>query len=404
MQLLRLAGAMTSPSQSLSSLTLGLYFHIPFCRSRCTYCAFNTYTGQADLIVPYMQALRREIDLVIGTYRPVISTIYFGGGTPSLIHPGEIEATLLACAARCALTPDVEITLEANPGTVNPDYLRDLRRIGVNRLSLGMQTAHAQELKLFARLHRLDDVRTTVDSARTAGFDNINLDLIYGIPRQIHQMWRHSLTTALGLNPTHLSLYSLGIENATPLESWIARGDLPAPDPDLAADMYEWASDHLAAAGFEQYEISNWARPGYACRHNLHVWHNQPYLGFGAGAHGCAAHVRYANVNLPAVYIERILNQRAPLDFPLSAAADEIDAVDLPSELAETMFLALRLTQEGIAAETFLARFGRDLWTVYGHEIDMLIAAGLLERTNGDRIRLTPRGRLLGNHVFAAFV
>jgi oxygen-independent coproporphyrinogen-3 oxidase len=404
MQLLCLANAMISPSQSLSSLTLGLYFHIPFCRTRCTYCAFNTYTGQAELMALYMQALRRELDLVISTYRPVVSTIYFGGGTPSLIRPGEIEATLQACADCCSLTPDVEITLEANPGTVNLDYLRDLCRIGVTRLSLGMQTAHAQELKLFARLHRLGDVQTTVDSARAAGFDNINLDLIYGIPRQTLDMWQHSLTAALCLNPTHLSLYSLGIENATPLESWIARGDLPAPDPDLAADMYEWASDRLAAVGFDQYEISNWARPGYACRHNLHVWHNQPYLGFGAGAHGCAARIRYANVNLPAEYIERVRNQRTPLDFPLSAAAKEIDVIDLPSEMAETMFLGLRLTQEGIAAETFLACFGRDLWAVYGHEINTLIAAGLLERVNGDRIRLTPRGRLLGNHVFAAFV
>jgi oxygen-independent coproporphyrinogen-3 oxidase len=404
MQLRCLANAMISPSQSLSSQTLGLYFLIPFCQTRCTYCAFNTYIGQTDLIAPYMQALRRELALVVAGFQPVVSTIYFGGGTPSLIPAADIEATLQACAGSCSLTPDVEITLEANPGTVNPNYLRDLRRIGVNRLSLGMQTAHAQELKLFARLHRLGDVQVSVDSAGAAGFDNINLDLIYGIPRQTLEMWQQSLTTALCLNPTHLSLYSLGIENATPLESWIAHGDVPAPDSDLAADMYEWASDHLAASGFEQYEISNWARPGFTCRHNSHVWHNQPYLGFGAGAHGCAVHTRYANVNLPAVYIERIREQSTPRAFPLSAAAEEIDTIDPLGEMAETIFLGLRLTQEGITAEMFQARFERDLWTTYGKEIDGLIAVGLLEHSAGDRIRLTPRGRLLGNHVFAAFV
>jgi oxygen-independent coproporphyrinogen-3 oxidase len=250
----------------------------------------------------------------------------------------------------------------------------------------------------------VDDVRTTVDIARTVGFDNINLDLIYGIPRQTLDMWRHSLETAISLNPSHLSLYSLGIENATPLQLWVAQGDLPAPDPDLAADMYEWASDRLAIAGFEHYEISNWAKPGMACHHNLHVWRNLPYLGLGAGAHGYAAHTRYANVNHPAAYIERIQRQKRPLSFPLSAAAEEISIIDSQQEMAETMFMGLRLTQEGITPETFSARFGRELWTVYGKELDSLIACGLLERTTTGGVRLTSRGRLLGNHVFAAFV
>ncbi len=308
------------------------------------------------------------------------------------------------CARTFTLAADVEITLEANPGTVDQVYLRRLRQIGVNRLSIGMQSAHQQELKLFARSHHLEDVQQTVQMARAAGFDNINLDLIYGIPRQTFDMWRHSLDTALGLTPNHLSLYSLGLENATPLHSWVQSGTLPEPDPDLAADMYEWASDRLAAEGFEQYEISNWAQPGRACRHNLHVWHNRPYLGLGAGAHGYAAHTRYANVNLPAAYIERIQNQRAPLPFPLTVAAEETDTIDEQGEMAETMFMGLRLTQAGITGQEFRARFGRDLRAVYGTELDTLIGYGLLEQAAGERIRLTPRGRLLGNHVFAAFV
>jgi oxygen-independent coproporphyrinogen-3 oxidase len=396
--------SMASPLPTQPLLPLAVYFHIPFCRTRCTYCAFNTYVGLSNYIIPYMRALRRELVLVAGSSQPVVSTIYFGGGTPSLIPVVELEATLRACAKTFSLTPDVEISLEANPGTVDQDYLRQLHQIGINRLSFGMQSAHESELRLFARLHGLDDVRATIDMARTTGFDNINLDLIYGIPRQTLDMWRHSLETALSFNPTHLSLYSLGIENATPLQSWIAQGHLPAPDPDLAADMYEWASDYLAANGFEQYEISNWAKPGMACRHNLHVWRNLPYLGLGAGAHGCAAHTRYANVDLPAAYIERIQNQKETLPFPLSAAAEQITIIDSQEEMAETMFMGLRLTQEGITPEMFRARFGRDLWTVYGQELDSLIASGLLERTAAGRVRLTLRGRLLGNHVFAAFV
>lgn len=384
--------------------SLAVYIHIPFCQSRCTYCAFNTYAGQSDQIGPYMQALQRELVLVAGHNHLAVSTIYFGGGTPSLIPIPALAAPLQTCDRVFSLAPGAEISLEANPGTIDQAYLDQLRRFGVNRLSFGMQSAHESELKLFGRRHRLEDVRVVLKMARAVGFDNINLDLILGIPRQTLGMWRHSLEIAISLTPTHLSLYSLGIENATPLQRWIAQGRLPAPDPDLAADMYEWASERLAAEGFEQYEISNWARPGMACHHNLHVWQNRPYLGIGAGAHGYAARTRYANVSLPAVYIERIQNQKEPLAFPLSAAAETIDTVDDQEAMAETMFLGLRLTQEGIAPDMFRARFGHDVWTVYGRELDALIACGLLENTPAGHIRLTPRGRLLGNHVFAAFV
>lgn len=398
---------MTTPSQPqriLSPRPLAVYCHIPFCRTRCTYCAFNTYTGQFDQIAPYMQALRRELTLVAGSAGHPVETIYFGGGTPSLVPVSEIEATLRTCNEIFSLTPDIEISLEANPGTVSAIYLHQLRQIGINRLSIGMQSAHEHELKLFARSHHTDDVRRTLKMARAAGFDNLNLDLIYGVPRQSFDMWRYSLETAIRLNPHHLSLYSLGLENATPMHTWVMRGELPMPDSDLAADMYEWAAERLAEEGFAQYEISNWAKPGFACRHNVHVWRNLPYLGIGAGAHGYAANTRYANVNLPAMYISRIQNQPVPLPFPLSAAAEVVITIDEQDEMAETMFLGLRLTEEGITLGMFQARFGRELWGVYGKELDSLISGGLLERTPEDRVRLTPRGRLLGNHVFAAFV
>jgi len=395
----------TSPEFRLPADTpLALYLHIPFCSTRCSYCAFNTYAGLSDQIIPYMRALAREIRLVAGSSRPRAHTIYFGGGTPSLLPVDEIATTVETCADAFALAPDAEITLEANPGTVDQDYLNALHSIGVNRLSIGMQSAHISELRLFARHHRPDDVRSAVDMARAAGFANINLDLIYGIPRQTTDMWRLSVNTAIALAPAHVSLYSLGIEDATPMERVVARGRLELPDPDLAADMYEWASDRLAAAGFEQYEISNWSKPGFACRHNVHVWRNLPYLGLGAGAQGYAAHTRYANVLHPRTYITRLETQDTALPFPLSAAAEEIDPIDLRESMSETMILGLRLTQEGISVEAFRERFGCELWDVFGRQIDRLIAVGLLEDTADDRVRLTLRGRLLGNQVFMEFV
>lgn len=392
---------------SESTNTLSLYFHIPFCQLRCAYCDFNTYTGLAHLIPAYTEALQHEIAHVASTIPSdvEINTIYFGGGTPSLLPVAAVAAILNCCASTFTLQPDIEITLEANPGTVDADQLTGLRQCGINRLSIGMQSAHAEELALFARDHGQKDVRDTVRAARNAGFGAISLDLIYGIPRQTQTMWQHSLDMALNLKPDHVSLYSLSVEEMTPLHRQIARGDLPAPDPDQAAEMYEWAAGHLVTVGFEQYEISNWARPGFACRHNLHIWRNRPYLGFGAGAHGCAARTRYANVRHPAAYIERIRSQhRTQTPFPLSAAAEEVEHLDENTIMAETMILGLRLTQNGISARDFRARFQRDLWEVYGVELDRLIDHGLLEETAENGVILTPRGRLLGNHVFAAFV
>jgi oxygen-independent coproporphyrinogen-3 oxidase len=383
---------------------LAVYLHIPFCRTRCSYCAFNTYAGLSNLIPTYMGALRHEIGLASADSRRSVHTIYFGGGTPSLIAPSEIEAALDACADAFALAPNTEISLEANPGTVDQPYLEALRRSGVNRLSIGMQSANAPELRLFARRHTTDDTRATVRMARAAGFENISLDLIYGVPHQTFDDWRCSVDAALNMRPDHLSLYSLGIEDATPMRTWVERGTVPLPDPDLAADMYDWASDALAAAGFEQYEISNWARPGFACQHNLHVWRNLPYLGLGAGAHGCALRTRYVNTLRPPTYIERVTAQREPLPFPLTAAAEEIDIFGELDEMADTMILALRLTQEGVSYETFRERFGRDLRSVYGAELDRMIALGLLVNGADGAVRLTPRARLIGNLVFSEFV
>jgi oxygen-independent coproporphyrinogen-3 oxidase len=392
-----------TPYHNLPNPALAIYVHIPFCRSRCTYCVFNTYTGLSTLRQAYVEALTREMALVAGSGRYPVNTVYFGGGTPSLLPATTIASILRHCADVFALDPDAEITLEANPGSVNQDYLAILRSNAVNRLSIGMQSAHESELRMFGRTHSLKDVRTAVSRARLAGFDNISLDLIYGNPHQTMAMWQTSLNCAIEMNPDHVSLYSLGIEKATPLFYQIDTGQIPSPDPDLGADMYEFATGFLAAQGYHQYEISNWARPGAACQHNLHVWRNRSFLGFGAGAHGFAENTRYANLADPTEYVERIRTQTAPSRFPLSDAAETVDHVHHQQIMADTMILSLRLTEEGVSLANFRHRFGVGVQEVYDEALNRLIAHGLLE-VLADRVRLTRRGRLLGNHVFVEFV
>lgn len=385
-----------------------VYLHIPFCVHRCGYCDFNTYAGLEDLIPAYTTALCREIALVAQSAgeRLPVHTIFFGGGTPSLLSEAQLESILFSLAEAFAWQPGIEISLEANPGTVSLASLQAMRRLGVNRLSLGMQSAHPGELRLLERQHDYPEVVRAVTAARQAGFDNLNLDLIYGLPEQELATWQHSLELALGLHPEHLSLYALTLEHGTPLKRWASRGLIPEPDPDQAAEMYEWADERLAEAGYEQYEISNWSRAQQPCRHNLQYWRGLPYLGLGAGAHGYAAGVRTANVLAPAAYIAR-LESGAVQDFPRSPASASLTSVDRQAEIGETMMMGLRLTQEGVSEADFQARFGQSLEALFTAEIKELQSYGLLQWTGEAprrRLRLTPRGRLLGNQVFMRFL
>ena len=290
-----------------------VYLHIPFCRHRCSYCDFNTYAGLESLIPEYISALCREIQFVSQAEGEKLSihSVFFGGGTPSLLPPAAVEKVMMVLDQAFELLPGVEVSLEANPGTLSFAQLRDLNSLGVNRLSLGMQSAQPGELLMLDRQHDLEDLIQSVRWGRQAGFLNLNLDLIYGIPYQTLENWAGSLQMALSLQPEHLSLYALTLEHGTPFDHWIARGLVAAPDDDLAADMYETATEMLDKAGFEQYEISNWAKRSqigevWACRHNLQYWRLLPYLGFGAGAHGYAKGVRTANVLTPIAYIQRM--------------------------------------------------------------------------------------------------
>ncbi len=389
-----------------------VYLHIPFCRHRCAYCDFNTYAGLEALIPDYGRALRREIELLAETAgeRLAVHTLFFGGGTPSLLPAEELAGILGTLGKAFDLQPGLEATLEANPGTLSLPYLQDLRSLGINRLSLGMQSASPEELRLLERQHSPGDVLQAVRWARQAGFEHLNLDLIFGLPYQTLSGWEHTLDLALVMRPEHFSLYALTLEHGTPMQNWVRRGLIQDPDADLAADMYEGASERLAQAGYVQYEISNWARLGtlgefLACRHNLQYWRNLPYLGFGAGAHGYAGGMRTANVPAPAAYIQRCL-KGGPQPFPRTPATLDATRVDRANEIAETMMMGLRLVQEGVSNAGFTQRFGIRLEQLFAKQIGELTRKGLLEWGNEgqDMLRLTSKGRLLGNQVFVEFV
>ncbi len=385
-----------------------IYLHIPFCRHRCGYCDFNTYAGLEDRIGAYIEALCLEIRKVAqaGGQGLPVHTIFWGGGTPSLIPAPLLDQVLQAAAESFDLLPGLENTLEANPGTVTPQYLSALRALGFNRISFGMQSARPDELRLLEREHSVSDVIEAVHWARQAGFDNLNLDLIYNLPAQTLADWQQSVEFAIGLRPEHLSLYSLTIEEGTPMFRWRRRGLIAEPDDDVAADMYEWAGERLEAAGYTQYEISNWARRGadgrlLACRHNLQYWQDRPYFGFGAGAHGYLGETRMANARGVNGYI-RMVHEHAA-QYPTGPAAVETWPVDARTAMQETMMVGLRLVQDGVTRAAFAGRFGCALDEVFGTEIKDLVGKGLLE-DDGERVRLTRHGRLLGNRVFMQFV
>ena len=379
--------------------SFSLYVHIPFCRTLCTYCAFNTYAGLGALIAPYVEALRREIALVGEAAGDITShTLYLGGGTPSLLTPAQVEAVITTAAQHLGLLPEAEITLEANPGTVDTQTLTAYRSAGVNRLSLGVQSAHAEELRLFGRRHSFEEAAQAFRQARIAGFDNISVDLIYGAPYQTLQSWRETLEAVLAWKPDHVSLYCLTLEEGTSLSRRVERGTIPPPDPDLAADMYEEARETLAQAGLQHYEISNWARPGHECQHNRQYWLNRPFLGFGAGAHGAVEGLRYWNVNPVQEYLERMEHGELHR-FPLGPATGGYEEIDRALAMSETLILGLRLVREGVSSDDFARRFGCTPDEVFGPALDELERIGLLERT-GAAIRLTERGYLLSNQVF----
>ncbi len=434
-------------------MNTSIYIHIPFCKHRCAYCDFNTYAGQEDSIPAYVDALIREIDFVanqrikesaiqlpgystsqLSDYS-TIHTVFFGGGTPSLLSAPQFDSILRALRSAFTFTADAEISIEANPGTISPEKLTAIRKSGINRISFGVQSANTEELRMLERIHDFFTVIEAVSTARKAGFDNLNLDLIYGLPEQTLASWQTTLQRIVALHPEHISAYALTLEHGTPFGRWSSKGLLPLPDPDLAAEMYEYAEEFLEANGYVHYEISNWAKnkdegetmkdeknihlssfipyPFFACLHNLQYWRSLPYLAFGAGAHGYANGYRYSNALRIKTYIERVSSSRFQVpgcEFPLSPAAVNQHKQSLKDDMSEYMLNNLRLTNAGASESDFRLRFGSGLLDVYPKEIEELIHNGLLEKKtseffeNSEVYRLTKRGRLLGNQVFMRFV
>ena len=376
--------------------TVSLYLHIPFCHTRCHYCDFNTYAGMLPLREPYVQALLIEIEQAgrlaqhTGGQQRRARTIFFGGGTPSLLSVTQTTRLLNACHRAFAVDEDAEVTLEANPGTLSQEQLLGLRAAGVNRLSMGAQSFDPELLHSLGRIHSAEEIHQAVHAARAAGFTSINLDCMFGLPGQTMQHWRETLDQALALHPDHLSLYALIIEEGTPFYTWTHEGRIIPADEDLCADMYEYADERLQAAGYQNYEISNWALPGHQCRHNLTYWHNLPYLGMGAGAYSCFGGRRFSNVREPHAYIRLLKAQQRP--------EVESETVERAQAMSETAFLGLR-TAMGLHLPTFEQRFGEPFAHFVGDRLHLVEEAGLLERTQ-DWLRLSKRGRLLGNEVF----
>jgi oxygen-independent coproporphyrinogen-3 oxidase len=378
-----------------ASTPFSAYLHVPFCRVRCGYCDFNTYTAtelRGTKQDEYADTLIREIDLArrvlgdAGGIRP-LDTVFFGGGTPTLLPPGDLARMLTEVTSAFGIREGAEVTVEANPDTVTPDVVRTLVDAGVTRLSIGMQSAVPHVLAALDRTHRPENVRTAVDAARGAGLD-VSVDLIYGAPGESLDDWVQSLEAALALGPDHISAYALIIEEGTKLARQIRRGEVPAPDDDLQADMYEAADQRLGAAGFEWYEVSNWARADGAdhrSRHNMAYWRGADWWGFGPGAHSHLAGLRWWNVKHPAAYAQRLALGESP--------AAGCERPDLEARTLERVLLQSRLA-EGLPVD--------DITEERRDRVAELISDGLVDAAAAvreRRVRLTLRGRLLADAV-----
>lgn len=374
----------------------GLYIHIPFCRSRCSYCDFATGIYETSLTERYVRALVEEI----GNWDEIevprsVDTIYFGGGTPSLLSPAQLSAILETIQSRFAVEVDAEVTMEMNPGTVTPEGLSEFRRLGINRASFGAQTFDDRELARLGRSHTTEDTRKTFQQLRDAGFDNVSFDLIAGLPGQSLAGWNYNLDRALALKPEHLSFYLLEVHEGTPLAEHIRKGIQPRPDDDLATEMYEVMLARADASGYEHYEISNLSRPGFESRHNIKYWIGAPYYGFGCSAHSYdGKNRRWSNERDVARYVDLIELRRKAVVERVELTLDEVRA--------EAVFLGMRMMR-GVSVERYQKLFGIDLRESHQTELARFREAGLIE-FDGDLLRLTRSGALLSNEVFATFV
>jgi oxygen-independent coproporphyrinogen-3 oxidase len=372
----------------------GIYIHIPFCKSRCSYCDFATGIYQTDLAERYVQALTIDLQTTrADELSQKVDTIYFGGGTPSMLSATQLERILAAVYSRFQIDRNVEVTLEINPGSASKSNLRAFRELGINRASFGAQTFNDDGLARLGRSHNSRDTLQTYEYLREVGFNNISFDLIAGLPGQTMAQWQDNVEHSLRLKPEHLSFYLLEVHSNTPLAQHIERGIQPKPDDDLAAEMYRWMLERACEAGYEHYEISNLCLPGFESRHNTKYWQADAYYGFGCSAHSFdGGRLRWSNERDVAAYVQAIENKQSPIV--------EQTVLSDSDRRAEAVFLGMRLMR-GVDTREYEQSFGVDLRVEHNEDLSRFSEAGLIE-FDGDVLRLTRAGALMSNEVFAA--
>lgn len=371
---------------------LGIYLHVPFCEAICNYCNFNRELVRTGLKRRYLAALAREIESAGDGGRA--DSVFFGGGTPSVLDPADVGTLIARCASGFALDPAAEITLEANPETATRPRLEGYRAAGVNRLSIGVQSFRDAELRRLGRVHTAVRAVEAFEAARAAGFDDISVDLMAWLPEQTVEDWRETLDVLLQLDPGHVSFYLLELYPNAPLREDMARGGWTQAPDEVAAEMYEAALDRFEAAGYRQYEISNAARPGRRSRHNLKYWSDGAWVGFGCGAHSTRDTRRWRNVSETVSYVERVVNGASPVARQRVLSVEE--------RATDALFLGLRLT-DGVHVPAVERRYGVKVRERWGGELARCVEAGLLE-DDWERLRLTRKGRLLASEVMQVFV
>lgn len=384
---------------------LSVYIHVPFCVQKCNYCDFLSAPATKEIIAEYMAALKKEMEQEAEHYKEyVITTIFFGGGTPSLADASDIEAVLQILRTSYKVEQGAEITLEMNPATADAEKLMKLYRAGVNRLSIGLQSADDQELKMLGRIHSYEDFYNTYQEARNCGFHNINVDIMSALPGQNMESWQRTLTQVMQLRPEHISAYSLIVEEGTPLYQRIDQYP-PVPLEEEDRRMYQKTKEMLKENGYERYEISNYAKPGFACRHNCVYWQRGDYVGFGIGAASMVNNRRWINTTNRGEYLKqfnRRIDSVSEYSLDTEGIKKEIQQLSTEECMEEYMFLGLRM-MEGINVEKFEHIFGINFMKKYGKVLDKWQKIGMLESKQG-RIRLTDTGIDISNQIFCDFL
>jgi oxygen-independent coproporphyrinogen-3 oxidase len=389
---------------------LGIYIHIPFCIKKCSYCDFNSYAGIEGIINEYVEAIKKEFSLYLPDLKGYeVISIFFGGGTPTFLESWQLIEILESCKSLFNLKPDADITIEANPETLNLEKLKELRKGGFNRISIGVQSFNDRFLKRLGRVHDSKKAYQQVLSARDAGFENISIDLMFGIPDETLKDWESDIDTAIKLNPEHISTYNLTIEKETQFEKDFSHGGLKLPDEDKQLEMYERGIELLTIAGYDHYEISNFSKADRKCLHNQIYWRNEEHIGMGAGAYSYIDGERRWNIKSPVEYIKRLKIASPPHLYIGVGARNDIylalegkERLEGRKVMGETIMMGLRMLQ-GINLQDFKKRFGVELKSVFSDTISQLLNNNLIVFDNGN-LKLTHKGLLFYNDVSAEFL